>query len=167
MSKGHVAMVSGWWVTVLSWTAIQGPEEKEGVVWALQSNLCQGAGLFTIFAKSLIAWEKNSHSSTHGTHPSKRSQRTLAREPHKEDNVGLASACMLFPPGAPLCAHTHVGTSLKSHAAPMSTGSSVRNTPKLVRKKKRQRSGLHSYFCPTTISFPYRTVCIPFFLHIK
>lgn len=80
------------------------------MVLAFQSNLCQGAGLFTIFAKSLIAWEKISHYSTHGTHPSKRSQRTLAREPHKEDNVGLAAARILSLPGAALCAHTHVGT---------------------------------------------------------
>lgn len=166
MSKGHVAMVSGWQVTVLSWTAIQGPEEKE-VVWALQSNLCQQAGLFTIFAKSLIAWEKNSHSSTHGTHPSKRSQRTLAREPYKEDNVGLAAAHMLFPPGAALCAHTHVGTLTEEPCSSHEHRFIDRNTPKLVRKKTRYRSGLHSYFCSATISFPHKIVWIPFFLHIK
>lgn len=165
MSKGNVAMVPGWWVTVLSWIALQGPEEK-GVVWALQSNLCRGAGLFTIFAKSLIAWETNSHSSAHGAHPANRSQRTPAREPHRKTMLALPlpACCSLL---GHHCVHTHVGALAEEPSSSHEHRFISQEHAKTCREEKTLKIGLPSYFCPTTISFPCRTVCIPFFLHIK
>lgn len=92
--------------------------------------------LVTVSAKCLIALEiEVSFFNLRGSHPSRRSQRALARESCEEDNVGLAAACMLSHPGEALCAHIHMQAhSVRTHAATTSIASSDRNKPKLIRK---------------------------------
>lgn len=103
MSNGHTAEVSGW----VGHCFILRRKE-----WYEPFNPIYTSG--HVCSQSLpslqLLWKYNSHSSTHDTHPSRRSRRALAIELHERDNVGLVVAHMLSPPRDSLCTHTHMHT---------------------------------------------------------